>query len=168
MQGRPLITYAMDHLLAVGVERFIVNTHHCAAAYEKAFPENSWQGSPIQFRFEPILLNTGGGLKNIEDLLENDPALWIYNGDILTDIPLTHLLARTPGPAAARSPWLCEPQDRPETSVSMRWAASAIFVSSWAGMRHNMVFSQVSIWWEKRFLQRLLAGRQGRHRHRLS
>ena len=92
VRGRPLITYAMDHLLAAGVKRFIVNTHHCAAAYEKAFPESCWRGFPIQFRFEPVLLNTGGGLKNIEDLLENDSALWVYNGDILTDLPLKRLL----------------------------------------------------------------------------
>lgn len=92
VRGRPLITYAMDHLLGVGVERFIINTHHCAAAYEKTFPENCWRGRPIQFRYEPVLLNTGGGLKNIEDLWEDDPALWVYNGDILTHLPLKRLL----------------------------------------------------------------------------
>ncbi|HLE19042.1 MAG TPA: sugar phosphate nucleotidyltransferase, partial [Syntrophales bacterium] len=31
--GRPIITYAMEHLLTVGVERFIVNTHHLADVY---------------------------------------------------------------------------------------------------------------------------------------
>jgi hypothetical protein len=75
-----------------GVERFIVNTHHCAAAYAKAFPESRWRGRPILFRYEPVLLNTGGGLKNIEDLLVDDSALWVYNGDILTDLPLQLLL----------------------------------------------------------------------------
>jgi NDP-sugar pyrophosphorylase family protein len=89
---RPMITYAMDHLLSVGVERFIVNTHHCADAYKQAFTERQWRGRPIQFRYEPVLLDTAGGLKNIEDLLEADERLLIYNGDIIADLPLQTLI----------------------------------------------------------------------------
>lgn len=92
VRGRPIITYAMDHLLTAGVERFIVNTHHYAHAYEKVFRDGLWRGYPVIFRFEPMLLNTGGGLKNIEDLLTNDEDLWVYNGDIMTDLPLKKLL----------------------------------------------------------------------------
>ncbi len=90
--GRPLLTYAMDHLLGVGVERFIVNTHHRAEAYGQAFPEGRWRGVPILFRHEPTLLDTGGGLKNIEDLLGEEEMLLVYNGDILTDLPLERLI----------------------------------------------------------------------------
>ena len=67
--GRPIITYAMDHLLTVGVNRFVANTHHFAKAYSEKFPDGQWRGFPITFRHEPILLDTAGGLKNIEDLL---------------------------------------------------------------------------------------------------
>jgi len=91
--GRPLITFAMDHCLTAGVERFIINTHHCAAAYDSAFPERSWRGWPILFRREPVLLDTAGGLKNIEDLLADDERLLVCNGDILSDLPLQRLLA---------------------------------------------------------------------------
>ncbi len=91
--GRPLISYVMDHCLTVGVKRFIVNTHHLAAAYEAAFPDHSWKGIPVIFRHERTLLDTGGGLKNIEDLLDDDERLLVYNGDILSDIPLEMLLA---------------------------------------------------------------------------
>jgi len=91
--GRPLITYAMDHCRSIGVERFIVNTHHCAGAYEKAFPGGSRRGMPILFRHEPVLLDTAGGLKNIEDLLEEAETILVYNGDILSDLPLERLLA---------------------------------------------------------------------------
>jgi aminoglycoside/choline kinase family phosphotransferase/choline kinase len=92
--GRPLITFAMDHCLAVGIERFIVNTHHCPAAYDEAFPERSWRGAPILFRHEPVLLDTAGGLKNIEDLLVEDETILIYNGDIISDLPLGRLFER--------------------------------------------------------------------------
>ena len=83
----------MDHLIAAGVERFIVNTHHLPQAYEDVFPNGHWRRRPIVFRWEPVLLNTGGGLKNIEDLLEDGEPLWVYNGDIMTDLPLERLLA---------------------------------------------------------------------------
>jgi mannose-1-phosphate guanylyltransferase len=91
--GRPIITYAMDHLVGVGVERIIVNTHHCPEAYSKKFPERQWRGVPVTLRHEPILLDTGGGLKNIEDLLEEDEAIFCYNGDVMTDLPLERLLS---------------------------------------------------------------------------
>ena len=68
--GRPIITYAMDHLMKVGVDRFIVNTHHASEIYLEAFPDRGWGGVPIIFRHEPVLLETAGGLKNIEDLLD--------------------------------------------------------------------------------------------------
>jgi NDP-sugar pyrophosphorylase family protein len=51
-----------------------------------------WRGRPITFRHETILLDTAGGLKNIEDLLTEDEAIFCYNGDVITDLPLKRLL----------------------------------------------------------------------------
>jgi len=91
--GRPIITYAMEHLRTVGVRRFVVNTHHCAEKYKEVFPEGSWQGIPITFRHEPILLDTAGGIKNIEDLIVKEERIIVYNGDIITNMPIAPLLA---------------------------------------------------------------------------
>ena len=87
---KPLITFAFDHLMAdAGVTEFIVNTHHLAETYATAFPNGSYRGCPVQFRYEPALLDTGGGIKNIADLLGPSPETFIvYNGDILTDLPI--------------------------------------------------------------------------------
>ncbi|PTY01883.1 hypothetical protein DB346_10535 [Verrucomicrobia bacterium LW23] len=94
--GQPLVTYAFRHLQSVGVERFIVNTHHCAERWAQVFPKAEWNGIPITFRHEPVLLETGGGLRNIEDLLpggtDSDEPLLVYNGDVITDTPLEPLL----------------------------------------------------------------------------
>ena len=85
----PLITYAFDHLIHdSGTSRFIVNTHHAAKKYSEEFPENSYRDRPITFRHEEVLLDTAGGLDNIRDLLPEDESFWVYNGDILTDLPL--------------------------------------------------------------------------------
>lgn len=86
--NQPLITRAFDHLIDAGVERLVVNTHWRAEAYDAAFPERTHRGVPIAFRHEwPEVLETGGGIKNVEDLLSGGPFI-VYNGDILADLPL--------------------------------------------------------------------------------
>jgi len=105
--GHPIITYAMDHLLNVGVDRFIVNTHHCPEVFLEEFPDRQWRGVPILLRHEPVLLDTGGGLKNIQDLLAEDEAILCYNGDLMTDLPLQNLLK-------------AHEQKRPEVTLALR------------------------------------------------
>ena len=86
--NRPLITYAFDHLLGAGVERFVVNTHWRAEAYDAAFPDKTYRGAPIEFVHEsPLVLETAGGIKNAEAHLRGGP-FWVYNGDILSTLPL--------------------------------------------------------------------------------
>ena len=92
--SRPIITYAMEYLRTIGVQRFIINTHHCAEKYSEAFPNSNWQGIPITFRHEPILLDTAGGIKNIEDLIADEERIIVYNGDIITNMPIAPLLAK--------------------------------------------------------------------------
>lgn len=93
VSGKSIICRAMDSLLALGIERFIVNTHHAAEAYKIAFPQNNYRGTPIAFVHEPTLLDTGGGLKNIEPLLDaRDESILVYNGDILANLDLKKLL----------------------------------------------------------------------------
>jgi mannose-1-phosphate guanylyltransferase len=97
----------MDHLLKVGVDRFIVNTHYFPEVYSEKFPEKQWRGVPITFRHEPVLLDTAGGLKNIGNLLEEDEAILCYNGDVITDLPLQRLLR-------------AHEQKRPEVTLALR------------------------------------------------
>lgn len=87
--NKPLVTYAFDHLIGeLGVERFLVNTHHCPEAYGKEFPEHSYRDRSLEFRHEPVLLDTAGGIDNIRDWLPGGESFAVYNGDILTDLPL--------------------------------------------------------------------------------
>lgn len=93
--NRPLITYALDHLIAdLGIEEFAINTHHCPDAYEAAFPGSVYRGRPLLFRHEPILLDTAGGIDNLRDWLPRDEPFLVYNGDILTDLPLEAAVAQ--------------------------------------------------------------------------
>ncbi|HEY3900721.1 MAG TPA: sugar phosphate nucleotidyltransferase [Chthoniobacter sp.] len=86
--NRPLITYTFDHLLGAGVGRLIVNTHWRSEAYARLFPEPVYRGVPIRFREEqPEVLETAGGIWNVRDLLGPE-TFFVYNGDILSDLPL--------------------------------------------------------------------------------
>jgi len=105
LYGKPLITFALDHLIASGIESFAVNTHHCPEAYHPV--GSSYRGHPLAFRHEPVLLDTGGGIKNVEDLLGDEPFL-VYNGDVLADFPLRpaidrHLSSGNPATLILRS-----------------------------------------------------------------
>ena len=87
--NRPLLTCALDHLIEdLGAGEFLVNTHHCPEAYEVAFPDGTYRDRSLQFRHEPVLLDTAGGIDNIRDWLPADESFVVYNGDILTDLPL--------------------------------------------------------------------------------
>lgn len=89
--GRPMICHALDRVIEQGVERILINTHHCAEIYQKFFTNDHWKGVPLFFRHEPVLLETAGGIKNIEDLIMGDDLL-IYNGDVLADFDLKPLI----------------------------------------------------------------------------
>jgi NDP-sugar pyrophosphorylase family protein len=85
--GKPLITFAFDQLIAAGMREIIVNTHHCHEAYSSAFPDGTYAGAKLIFEHEPVLLETAGGIKNIERHLGGEPFL-VHNGDVLTNLPL--------------------------------------------------------------------------------
>lgn len=91
--NRPLITWAFDHLIGCGVKRFVVNTHWQAGRYAEFFPEREWRGCPIEFVNEaPEVLETAGGIRNACEQIRGGPFV-VYNGDILSDIPLERALA---------------------------------------------------------------------------
>src|SRR5947207_6373269 len=65
---KPLITFALDHLLSAGVRSFVINTHHRPNHFVDFFrtsdrdAKNPVQGSyrnhPVTLQYEPILLGT--------------------------------------------------------------------------------------------------------------
>ena len=89
--GKPLITFALDHLCAVGVESFVINTHHLASQIEALFRNHSYGGCRLKLIYERDLLETGGGIKNAEVWIGQEPFI-VYSGDILTNIELEELI----------------------------------------------------------------------------
>jgi len=85
---KPLVTFAIEHLAKNGIHDVMINTHHAAEKWLQTFPEKKYQDIRLEFRHEPILLDTGGGLKNVEDFFSDESTFIIYNGDILSSLPL--------------------------------------------------------------------------------
>lgn len=88
---KSLITFALDHLIDVGISTFVINTHKLPELFHNYFKENVYAGCSIALVHEPELLETGGGIKNVERYLGKEPFI-TYSGDILTDIDLDALI----------------------------------------------------------------------------
>jgi NDP-sugar pyrophosphorylase family protein/tRNA A-37 threonylcarbamoyl transferase component Bud32 len=89
--GRPLMDYIFEHVKSAGVREVVINTHHYPEKYEELFGKGEKSGLKIQYSYEEILLDTGGGLKKAQALLGNQTLL-MYNGDILTDGDLSEAI----------------------------------------------------------------------------
>jgi mannose-1-phosphate guanylyltransferase len=83
---KPLAGWALEACEAVGCKRFAINTHHLPEKWE-----GFGAGRDVTFFHEPALLETGGGLKNIESWL-NDESLLIHNGDVFSSMDLKKLV----------------------------------------------------------------------------
>ena len=88
---KPLITFALDHLTDIGITTLVINTHRLPETFAEPFPQGRYAGATLKLVNEPVLLETGGGIKNIEALLGNEPFI-TYSGDVLTDIRLQPLI----------------------------------------------------------------------------
>ncbi len=90
---KPLLTFALDSLMAAGVGTLALNTHHLPEKFTEFFgAEPAYRGCALQLFHEPLLLDTGGGIRNARSAL-GEETFFLYNGDILADLPLTELLA---------------------------------------------------------------------------
>jgi mannose-1-phosphate guanylyltransferase len=84
---KPLAEWAVEACEAVGCTRFAINTHHLPEAW-KGFGN----GRDVTFFHEPVLLDTGGGLKQLEKWMD-EGSLLIHNGDIFSSMDLSELVA---------------------------------------------------------------------------
>jgi len=88
---KPLVTFALDHLISVGLDRFVINTHRHPELFQNFFAPREYAGFPVTLVHEPDLLETGGGIKNAESHLGSKPFV-TYSGDILTNVELQPLI----------------------------------------------------------------------------
>ncbi len=87
LAGIPLVEITIERLIHAGCDEIVINTHHLHGQVDtfiqaKGFP------IPVHVRYEPTLLDTGGAIKNVRDIMEESD-FWVINSDIITDLDLT-------------------------------------------------------------------------------
>lgn len=75
-----------------GIREFIINTHHLAEAWDRVFPDRSWNGCPVHFSHEAVLLDSGGGVRKIKPWASAEEPLLVMNGDMAATFDLHRLL----------------------------------------------------------------------------
>lgn len=94
--GVPILAYGITNLVAHGVRDLVINTHHRGGLIEDEIGDGRRWGARIRYVHEPVLLGTGGGLKNALGLLDpggtDEPFLSI-NGKLIFDLDVTALAA---------------------------------------------------------------------------
>jgi len=94
--GVPILAYGIANLVAHGVRELVVNTHHRRELIEREIGDGGQWGARIHYIHEPVILGTGGGLKNALQLLDpdgRDEPFISHNGKLIFDLDITALLA---------------------------------------------------------------------------
>jgi mannose-1-phosphate guanylyltransferase len=95
--GRTLLEIALSRLRAFGVREVIVNTHYHADRIVEYLKSNHNFGMRIEVSREPVLLDTGGGLKNAAPFFLDSGAgmhepFILHNVDVISTIDLARMI----------------------------------------------------------------------------
>jgi mannose-1-phosphate guanylyltransferase len=79
--NRPLIGYAVEQYLRAGIREIIVNLHHIPEPIERALSDGF--DATFHFSREPEILGTGGGVRKVRPLLEQEEDFFLVNADTI-------------------------------------------------------------------------------------
>lgn len=94
--GVPILAYGITNLVAHGITELVINTHHRGELIEGEIGDGRRYGARIRYVHEPVILGTGGGLKNALPLLDpdgRDEPFLSLNGKLIFDLDITALVA---------------------------------------------------------------------------
>lgn len=99
--GTPLIIWNLLLLKRHGFQDVVINLHHLGPMIEQALGDGSKFGIRIIYSNEPVILGTGGGIKQAEPHFSGEPVV-VLNADTLVEVDLEALrdFHRTRGAAA--------------------------------------------------------------------
>ena len=89
--GRPILDKTIRQLITAGCDGIIINTHHLHGKIE-AFIACQDYPVPVVTRYEPVILDTGGAMRNVADFMNNQPFI-VVNSDIVTDLDYADIYA---------------------------------------------------------------------------
>ena len=90
--NKPFLQYQLELLKRHGITEVIINLHYLSAVIKEYFGDGSELGLKITYSLEDKPLGTAGAVKLAEEYFDDEPLL-VFNGDILTDLDLSALIA---------------------------------------------------------------------------
>ena len=87
----PLLVWNFLLLRKHGITEVMMNLHYLGEKIQAAIGDGGQWGLKISYSVEPVLLGTGGGLKQVEPFFEGEPFL-VINGDTIFDLDLSALM----------------------------------------------------------------------------
>lgn len=93
--GFPILRYGIANLVGHGITELVINTHHKADVIRRELGDGRAFGAKIHYIDEPVLLGTGGGLKNALSLLDpsgRDEPFISLNGKLIFDLDISALI----------------------------------------------------------------------------
>ncbi|MDY6794631.1 MAG: NDP-sugar synthase [Actinomycetota bacterium] len=91
LMNRPFLEFQVQLCLRHGISDIIMSTAYLPEVFEEHFGDGSGLGAKMTYVTEDEPLDTCGAVKNVEEYIKG-PFL-VFNGDILTDLDLTNLIA---------------------------------------------------------------------------
>lgn len=90
--GVPFLEHQLSRIRAAGITHVVLGTSYRAEVFETHFGDGSAFGLELEYVVETEPLGTGGGIGNVAGHLRADTVM-VFNGDVLSGVDLTALLA---------------------------------------------------------------------------
>lgn len=95
INGKPMLEHVILKLKDAGFRQIVINIHHLGQQIIDFLATNNNFGVQIDISDERgYLLDTGGGIKNVAQLLQGNEPFLVHNVDIMSDIDLRDLYNR--------------------------------------------------------------------------
>lgn len=91
--NRPLAGWAVESLLDAGASEIVVNLHHHPEQLRSWLDARYSARCVIRYSHEPVILGTGGGLRNARAFFEREELFLLVNGDSVQFPPWSALVA---------------------------------------------------------------------------
>jgi mannose-1-phosphate guanylyltransferase len=92
--NRPMVERVLEHLHAHGVERAVLSLGYRPDAFRDAYPDGRCGGVALHYSVEPAPLDTAGAIRFAARDAGIRERMVVVNGDVLTDLDVSGLVAR--------------------------------------------------------------------------
>lgn len=91
INNKPLLDFVIRKFITAGIEKIVINTHYLSEKISEYLKTQNYNAEIILVHEEKIL-GTGGGIKNIRNLIKGDNFL-VHNVDVISNLDLRKLIA---------------------------------------------------------------------------